>query len=157
MGTQVTLELLKAYLERAGMQGYQKEERIYTGWQIKPGQGYTTIIRVHPDKNVVSFVVPDVLTVPPLLYPPERLRDFLMALHFLNYELVLGKFSYDPRDGEVRFEIFVPVDETTLTFDQFAHCIKAMLATVETEVPKLKAMLEGKKSLHEFLQEELGS
>lgn len=157
MGTQVTLELLKAYLEKAGMQGYQKEEKIYTGWQSKPGQGYVIVIRVHSDKNMVSFVVPDVLTVPPLLYPPERLREFLMALLFLDFELMLGKFSYDPRDGEVRFEIFVPVDEATLTFDQFTHCIKVMLATVEAEVPKLKAMLEGKKSLHEFLQEEIGS
>lgn len=155
MGTRVTLELLQTYLEKAGMQGYQKEDCLYTGWQIKPGQGYTIMVRVYPDVNEVSFIVPKVFTAPPLLYSPENFKNFLMALHFLNFVTMLGKFSYDPRDGEVRYEIFVPVDENTLTFEQFGHCIKAALAAVETEVPKLKAILEGKIGLHEFLQDHI--
>lgn len=75
---------------------------------------------------------------------------------FLNYSIILGKFSYDPRDGEVNFAINVPVDENTFTYEQFEHCLRVMALSVDKYTPIFKAIVAGTKPLEEFLKEEMG-
>jgi hypothetical protein len=72
-------------------------------------------------------------------------------------QLILGKFAYDPRDGEVRFSVDVPIDENDLSYEQFQHCILVVVKTVEEYAPKLKAIAAGEKTAQQLLEEELGS
>jgi hypothetical protein len=165
MATQVTLELLKGYLERFGWSRYkavdepfEKEGVIYTGWRSSEApEGYNMAIDPMVEKNCLSFRVPKVLVAPRDTTPAERLAELLMAMGFINYRIILGKFAYDPRDGEVRFSVDVPIDENDLSYEQFQHCMGVVVKMVEEYAPKLKAIVAGEKTAQQFLEEELGS
>ena len=164
MATQVTLELLKGYLERFGWHRYkavdeplEKEGIIHTGWRSsEEAEGYNMAIDPMVEKNCLSFRVSKVLVAPRETTPAERLADLLMAMGFINYRIILGKFAYDPRDGEVRFSVDVPIDENDLSYEQFQHCLGIAVKTVEEYAPKLKAIAAGEKTAQQFLDEELG-
>jgi hypothetical protein len=165
MATQVTLELLKGYLERFGWSRYkavdepfEKEGVIYTGWRSSEApEGYNMAIDPMVEKNCLSFRVPKVLVAPRDTTPAERLAELLMAMGFINYRIILGKFAYDPRDGEVRFSVDVPIDENDLSYEQFQHCMGVVVKMVEEYAPKLRAIVAGEKTAQQFLEEELGS
>lgn len=107
------------------------------------------------EKNCLSFRVPKVLVAPRDTTPAERLADLLLAMGFINYRIILGKFAYDPRDGEVRFSVDIPIDENDLSYERFQHCLGAAVTCVEEYVPKLKAIVAGEKTAQQFLDEEL--
>jgi hypothetical protein len=165
MATQVTLELLKGYLERFGWHRYkavdepsEKEGIIYTGWRSSEApEGYNMAIDPMVERNCLSFKVPKVLVAPRDTTPAERLAELLMAMGFINYRIILGKFAYDPRDGEVRFSVDVPIDENDLSYEQFQHCMGVVVKMVEEYAPKLRAIVAGEKTAQQFLEEELGS
>jgi hypothetical protein len=165
MATQVTLELLKGYLERFGWHRYkavdepsEKEGIIYTGWRSSEApEGYNMAIDPMVERNCLSFKVPNVLVAPRDTTPAERLAELLMAMGFINYRIILGKFAYDPRDGEVRFSVDVPIDENDLSYEQFQHCMGVAVTIVEEYAPKLRAIVAGEKTAQQFLEEELGS
>ena len=163
MATRVTLELLKGYLERFGWSRYkavdepfEKEGIIYTGWRSsEEAEGYNMVIDPMVEKNCLSFRVPKVLVAPRDTTPTEQLADLLVAMGFINYRIILGKFAYDPRDGEVRFSVDMPIDENDLSYEQFQHCLGVTLKMVEEYAPKLKAIVAGEKTAQQFLEEEL--
>ena len=154
MATQVTLELLKGYLERFGWSRYkavdepfEKEGIIYTGWRSsEEEEGYNMAIDPMVEKNCLSFRVPKILMAPRDTTPTERLADLLLAMGFINYRIILGKFAYDPRDGEIRFSVDVPIDENDLSYEQFQHCLGVAVKMVEEYAPKLKAIAAGEKN-----------
>ena len=164
MATQVTLELLKGYLERFGWSRYkvvdepfEKEGVIYTGWRSsEEAEGYNMAIDPMVEKNCLSFRVPKVLVAPRDTTPAEQLAELFLAMSFINYRIILGKFAYDPRDGEVRFSVDVPIDENDLSYEQFQHCLGVAVKMVEEYAPKLKAIAAGEKTAQEFIDEELG-
>lgn len=163
MATQVTLELMRQYLERFGWHRYkaveepmEKEGIIHTGWRPSPeAEGFNLAIDPMVEKNCLSFRVPKVLVAPLNETPAERLKDLLMAMGFINYRIILGKFAYDPRDGEVRFSVDLPIDENTVTYEQFQHCLGVTVKMVEEYAPKLRAIANGETTAEEFIAEEL--
>ncbi len=165
MATQVTLDLMRQYLERFGWSRYkaveeplEKEGIIHTGWRSSPEEeGFNLAIDPMVEKNCLSFRVPKILTAPLDTTPAERLKDLLVAMGFINYRIILGKFAYDPRDGEVRFSVDIPIDENTVTYEQFQHCLGVAVKMVDEYAPKLKAIVNGEKSAEEFIAEELKS
>lgn len=87
----------------------------------------------------------------------ERLTELLTAIGFINYRMILGKFAYDPRDGEVRFSLDIPIDEGALTYKQFAHCLRVTTAMVEEYYPKLRDILKGRMTAQQVVEEETPS
>lgn len=162
MATQVTLDLMKQYLERFGWSRYkaveepmEKEGIIHTGWRSSPDvEGFNLAIDPMVEKNCLSFRVPKILTVSLDETPEERLKDLMVAMGFINYRIILGKFAYDPRDGEVRFSVDIPIDENTVTYEQFEHCLGVTIKMVEEYAPKLKAIANGEKSVKDFIADE---
>ncbi|WP_448601438.1 YbjN domain-containing protein [Thermoflexus hugenholtzii] len=161
MAGEVTLELLEGYLRRFGWSRYraepepdEREGRLLTGWRLKPEDpGYVMIIDPIVEKNVLVFHVPQLLSAPPERTHPDRLRELLIAIGLINYRIILGKFSYDPRDGEVRFTLAMPTDRNTLTYEQFEHCMRVTIAMVEQHVPRLRAILGGEEKWTALLDE----
>ncbi|MCS6923532.1 MAG: YbjN domain-containing protein, partial [Fimbriimonadales bacterium] len=80
----------------------------------------------------------------------------LTAMSFINYRIILGKFAYDPRDGEVRFSVDVPIDENTFTYAQFFHSMGVVIKTVEQYTPKLRAIWSGQLTAQQFIEEDIG-
>ncbi len=163
MATQVTLELMKQYLERFGWHRYkaveepmEKEGIIHTGWRSFPeSEGFYLAIDPMVEKNCLSFRVPKIMTVPLDETPPERLKDLMVAMGFINYRIILGKFAYDPRDGEIRFSVDIPIDENTVTYEQFQHCLGVAIKMVEEYAPRLKAIANGEKTAKDFIADEM--
>ncbi len=160
----ITLKMLTEYLEQFGWSRYQavdepfeKEGIIYTGWHSSAEEeGYKMTIDPMVEKGCLSFRVPKLLMAP-LEENPERLDDLTLAIGYINYRIILGKFAYDPRDGEVRFSVDVPIDENTFTFAQFVHTMGVVIKTVERYAPKLQDIWRGRLTARAFIQEDIGA
>lgn len=155
--TKVSLKMLEAYLKRFGWSRYEtrrergeKEGVITALWGPAGGHTYGLIIDPIEEKRVLSFHVPRVLSAPQDGTSSKCLLELLMALGQINYQIILGKFAYDPRDGEVRFSITVPTDENTLTYEQFQHCMRVLVATVEHYRSPLEQIARGEKTHHDL-------
>ena len=162
MAGEVTLELLEGYLRRFGWSRYrvepepnEREGRILTGWRLKPGDpGYVMIIDPVVEKNVLIFHVPQLLSASPEHTASDRLMELLIAIGLINFRMILGKFSYDPRDGELRFTLALPIDQNVLTYEQFEHCMRVTVAMVEQYTPRLQAILGGEEKWTDLLDED---
>lgn len=159
----VTLRMLTEYLERFGWSRYdavaepfEKEGVIHTGWRSsRRDDGYRMTIDPMVEKACLSFRVPEIIKAP-LEDNPERLDDLLLAIGYINYRIILGKFAYDPRDGEVRFSVDVPIDENTFTYAQFTHTMGVVIETTEHYAPQLRAIWNGQMTARQFIEQDIG-
>jgi hypothetical protein len=87
--------------------------------------------------------------------PRERLSDLWLAMTYINYCIILGKFAYDPRDGEVRFSVDVPIDQNTFTYEQFTHTMGVVIKTVERYAPTLRQIVAGKQTAEQLIADDL--
>ncbi|SRR5271165_7051157 len=81
--------------------------------------------RVDPDSETVSFIVQGVGQI-----TESRKAECLEALMHINYSTVLGKYTRDATDGEVTYELSVPTNNATFTYEQFLRCMLVALGTV---------------------------
>ncbi|MBN1484690.1 MAG: YbjN domain-containing protein [Chloroflexia bacterium] len=157
--SEVTMDVLKLYLERFGWSQYdakdeeqEQEGIIYTGWRSsEEGPVYRMTIDPMAEKKCLSFKVHQLAKAPKEETSADRLTGLLMVLGWVNYSIILGKFGYDHRDGEVRFSVDVPIDVNDFTYEQFAHAMIIAIRTVEEWALKLQAYLAGEKELGELL------
>ena len=154
----VTTGLVEKYLDRLGWQQHEarpelgeQEGVVITGWQ-GPGGGTGLLIDPIKEKNLLRFLAVDILKAPPSSTPSAHLNGLLMAMGFLNRQLILGKWSYDPSDGEVRFDLGVATDDDDLSFEEFGHCLKGVVIAVDGYAGDLRSIAEGKLSAGEFLE-----
>lgn len=148
----VTVRTLEGYLRRFGWNRYQtkreegeREGLILTSWGGVSGE-YILSIDPIEEKQVLIFHVPRILSAPLDGTPSNCLLELLIALGRINYEIILGKFSYDPRDGEVRFSLTLPTDRSNFTYEQFKHCMEVIVRTVEIHRPLLQQIARGEKT-----------
>lgn len=147
-----------AYLERFGFQNYKiiadgpDGGHLLTGWDGK----YVSSIEVNHRTNTVMFVVPGIAAAPRDQISPGRLADILMAVGFANYALLIGRFAYDPNDGELRYNYVMPIDNATLTFEQFNHVMTATVQTVDYWAPRLRAACEGARTGESVVESFMG-
>jgi len=81
--------------------------------------------RVNSDSETVSFIVQGVGQI-----TDNRKTECMEALMHINYSTVLGKYTRDANDGEVTYELAVPINGTTFTYEQFLRCMLVALGTV---------------------------
>lgn len=81
--------------------------------------------RVNNESETVSFIVQGVGQI-----TDNRKAECLEALMHINYSTVLGKYTRDTNDGEVTYELAVPINGTSFTYDQFLRCMLVALGTV---------------------------
>lgn len=148
MKSSTSIKDIAGFLERFGFKGYKIVEdtsdrgRLVTGWDEK----YVAAIDIDHSTNIVLFVVPGVASAKREDIPPGRLADILMAIGFANYALLIGRFSYDPSDGELRYDYAMPIDDAELTYGQFNHLMLATVQTVNYWAPRLKTACEGART-----------
>ncbi|MCX7841305.1 MAG: YbjN domain-containing protein, partial [Anaerolineae bacterium] len=121
--SRVSTKMIEVYLKRYGWNHFQtksepgeKEGVVITGWGTLGGDKHILVIDPIEEKQVLTFHV-QVFKVPMERTSSEHLRELLVALGQINYRIILGKFSYDPSDGEVRFSLSVPTDNNTITYE----------------------------------------
>ncbi len=58
-----------------------------------------------------------------------------------NYEVVLGRFERDPRDGEIRFGMALPYRDSPVTVDQINWAIDIGTSTLDIVLPEIYRLL----------------
>jgi hypothetical protein len=81
--------------------------------------------RINPDTQTVSFIVQGVGQI-----GENRRAECMEALMHINYSTVLGKYTRDASDGEVTYELAVPINGSSFTYEQFLRCMLVALGTV---------------------------
>lgn len=148
-----TIELLTGHLTRYGWPSFTVIEsgpdggKILTGWH-SPLLDDSRMLFIELDhrSNTLMLVVPALTVAPQERMPIGQLADVLTALGFANFGLVFGRFAYDPSDGEIRYNVGVPVDHAEITFEQFAHVLNVAQGAVSYWAPRLQDVAGGKRT-----------
>lgn len=150
---QTTIELLTGYLPRYGWPGFQVMDsgpdggKILTGWHSQfIDESRVLFIELDRQSNTLLLVVPALVSAPQERMPISQLADVLTALGLANFALSFGRYAYDPRDGEIRFEIGIPIDNAEISFEQFAHLLNVAQAAVTYWSPRFNDVAEGKRT-----------
>jgi hypothetical protein len=150
--TTTTIALLTEYLPRYGWPGFTVVEdtpaggKIFTGWVSPVGGVRPMFIVLDHRTETLLLVCPALAAAPQDAMPVGQLADTLTALGFANYALQLGRFCYDPRDGEIRFEYGMPVGGAQLSYEQFAFMMNAAQGAVTYWAPRIKDAALGERS-----------
>lgn len=94
-------------------------------------------VRLSEDGDCLHLRVPEVIR---LAGSPHAalLMERLLELH---YQIKLGRFGLDPRDGEIDCEVVLPLDDADLTHRQFRRCFAALLLLVDQHAPRFRSIL----------------
>lgn len=154
MANETTVETLAGFLTENSLQYelQQEDERILLGID-----GIPVIVRFRVDAAVLLITVPNVLRAPQDGHDapsPEALNIFLRYLMDTNYKLMVGRFGWDHRDGEVIFEIAVLCTDAPVTRDQFMANLVLAVQTVEKRYKQLQRALWSGLSLEHLLRDE---
>lgn len=154
MANDISVETLARYLDENNLQ-YElqsDEERILLGID-----GVPAIVRYRSEAAVLLITVPNVVRAPLEGHgapSPEALNVFLQYLMDTNYKLMVGRFGWDHRDGEVIFEIAILCTDALVTRDQFMANLILAVQTVEKRYPQLQRALWAGMSLAQLMQGE---
>ena len=161
MARKQVIELAKEFLRRYGWSVFQemtepneKQGMLAVPWKGLSGESHMLLIDPIEEKNVLIFRVPMIVKAPPEETPAARLNGLLLALGALNYNTIIGAWGYDPRDGEVVFKFAIPTHGDAFEYEDFEHCLTVVQLTLEVEVPKLRAILDGTKTGRDIVEAE---
>jgi hypothetical protein len=162
MKDKTTISLLTEYLPRFGWPGYKVVEdtpaggKIFTGWVSPVGGVRPMFLVIDHGEETLTLVCPALAAARQDEMPVGQLADTLTALGFANFALQMGRFCYDPRDGEIRFEFGMPLAGARLTYEQFAYMLKAAQAAVTYWAPRIKDAAQGERSGADIVKSFLG-
>lgn len=154
MANPTTVETLARFLDENNLQ-YElqlDDERILLGID-----GVPVIVRYRAEAAVLLITVPNVVRAPQEGHGapgPEAHGTFLRYLMDTNYKLMVGRFGWDHRDGEVIFEVAILCTDAPLTRDQFMANLVLAVQTVEKRYQQLQRALWSGLSLEQLLQGE---
>ncbi|MCS7237738.1 MAG: YbjN domain-containing protein [Thermoguttaceae bacterium] len=144
------LDRLASYMSRLGYRFLRVDEPgeregiILTGFTfVEEDFSIEVIIDPIVEKGCLLMKAPRLFFARPN-ENPTPLLELLKAIGYINYTIILGKFCYDPRDGEVSFELNIAIDDISVSFKQFEHCLRVLCLEVKDKLPKLKAIWEGR-------------
>jgi hypothetical protein len=154
MASSTTVETLARYLDENNLQ-YElqaDDERILLGID-----GVPVIVRYRVEAAVLLITVPNVVRAPQEGHgapSPQALNIFLQYLMDTNYKLMVGRFGWDHRDGEVIFEIAILCTDAPVTRDQFMANLVLAVQTVEKRYQHLQRALWAGLTLEQLIQSE---
>ncbi len=136
----VTLEKLARYLDRDAW-NYDVEPEaglIRTSFRGDHA-AYHCLILFDAEKNRVRFLIPNYLVVP----AGKATAKVYQRLLEMNMQYIMMKFGFDPRDGEVRAEIDLPVDDGDVSYEAFRRCLFCLVSAADESYPELMQLIFG--------------
>ena len=97
----------------------------------------------------------DILTIyaiVPILVPDEKKPVIYDFLHRANYDLMLGNFEIDGRDGEIRYKVSQDFCNTTPSLEILDRMIDCALSMVDRYNEGIGAILFGNVSAEEAIE-----
>lgn len=150
----VTTQQIGKHLKKFGWDKFQElpEPNEDQGIVLTAWDGHGLFIDPMVEKGALSFTARGVAKGAPDQTPADRLNALLLAMNALNYKMIIGSWAYDPTDGEVVFKVALPIDSGDLEYSDFAHALRVLVMSVETQGPELNAILNGTKTAQEVIQ-----
>ncbi len=136
----VTFDELKAMVEEAGVKFFAdpQKETILLGFSGTNGI-FTILLKRVEDGEGVFLRVPGVAMVKDDHPFKAKALEILLTE---NHQVKVGRFCYDPQDGEVYVDWFLPLEDGTLTLSQLRRCIMALLHMADEMTLRLRHVLE---------------
>ena len=134
---EVDLATVARYLHELGYDHCRVDEAQRVVLVRVRGRNGVYDLYVLPRRQLVHFQVPDLFQFRAEDPGARRLQELLLELNWMN---LLGKYSWDPRDGEVRFG-YAHVAPGGLSFASFALALAQSLATVDEDLPRIRRVL----------------
>jgi hypothetical protein len=149
--TRLTLQTVEHIFQRHGWRYDILRNHIVTGFE-----GVPMLISVDEGREILLMTVPMVPGRGMQGYRPTRPeaeRDTAVYLGAVNYRLALGAFTRDHHDGEIRYEVSVPVSGGILSDEQMEQILTIAVAAVTLRAPTINALLSGRTTLAQALAE----
>lgn len=149
-GPALTLEVVEGIFQRRQWRYTRVEDALLTSFEH-----VTMLITVDEERETVLVHVPvmagrGMAGHRPL--NPAAEHDACVYLMARNFQILLGNYGRDHRDGEIRFSVAVPVSSSFLSDEQLEHAILASVGTVTRDANILNAVLVGEMPLHQALR-----
>jgi len=134
--TDVTLDVIASYLERAGFQGVERTENDLLVVTI---DGSNTRFKISAQlfqrEAVLYLAATDYLRLEDATSSRSMVL-LLTQLAALNYDLLLGKFQLNPRTGEITLSVELNLDDG-LGYKTFEAASHHLVRTADERYPEL--------------------
>ncbi len=136
----VTFEELKSTLETTGLKFFcdPEKETILLGFSGCHGV-HTILLKRVEDGEGLLFRVPGSAMVKDDHPFKAKVLETLLAE---NHRVKVGRFCYDPSDGEIYLDWFLPLEDGMVTPQQLRRCLIALLHLADEMTPRLHHLLE---------------
>lgn len=95
------------------------------------------VIEVHEDGDLLTVVAPQAWVIT----DTSTKNAVFEAMLLCQSRFTMVRFDFDPRDGEIRLNIGLPLEDATLSEKQFHRVVAAILAAMESFHPILSHAL----------------
>ncbi len=135
----VTIKDVAKYLDKLDLQYELDEANNVARLPIAGDNGnFNIAIVADTDIDVVYIAVLNYLKVPPKHRNCDKVLRRMMEL---NWKFNIGKFEWDPTDGEVRVSYAVCTDNG-LGFETFSAALVTVVQQADDHYPELKKLLD---------------
>ena len=133
---------------------YQKRsDRSYTFGFRGDNNRYDLWAFINDKGNILS-----IYAIIPMTVPEQKRSDLADFLHRANYDMMIGNFEFDVRDGEIRFKVSSDFFGAKPEPDMISCMIDCALAMADRYAPGVGVILFGDQSPEQaFLLVEGGS
>lgn len=145
------LETVEAVFKRHNWRYEIVEEHLVTVFD-----GVPMAFTVDEDREIILLEVPLVPGAGMTGYraaKAEHIANACIYICAVNFQLALGAFSRDHRDGEIRYESSMGGAAAVLSDEQLWQMIEVAHAAVSIRAPTIIALLYGRTTLKQALDE----
>jgi hypothetical protein len=152
MNNSTSVTVLAGFLDESGI-AYEldeDDERILLALD-----GVPVIVRYRRGAETLLITVPNILKAPQegLGAPtPELLNNFLRYVMDVNYKLLVGRFGWDHRDGELIFEVSILCHDVAVSRDQFMANLLLAVQTIQKRQQQLERALWAGLSVEQLVE-----
>lgn len=134
--TEVSLEVVSGYLERAGFTGVERTDQDLLVVGIEGSQTrFQLTAQLFEREDVLYLAATDYLRLEDATSSSNMVL-LLTQLAALNYDLLLGKFQLNPKSGEITLSIELNLDDG-LGFKTFEAASHHLVKTADARYPEL--------------------
>lgn len=141
MGT--TLDQISTYLNQYGLTYQSQPEKSRILIQVSllhPAESLLVVIQLDEEGRFFKLFAPEVLAG--VQEHPHR-SAILQTMLSISWETKMLQWEYDPSDGEIRAIIEFPLEDSTLTAQQFHRCFSGLVEIVGSwALPRLYEVME---------------
>ncbi len=138
----ITLDQIATYLAPKGLvyDVQPEKSRILVRLVLETTENLLVVIQLDEEGRFFKLFAPEILAG--VKDHPHK-TAILQTMLSISWETKMLQWEYDPSDGEIRAIIEFPIEDSTLTAQQFNRCFDGLIEIVgDWALPRLHAVME---------------